>query len=57
MIGSLTCTYDSVSDCGVEDRIFPMAFRGNDVGGNIPDDVVDIDDAPLFPSMLRADIC
>ena len=50
-------TYDSVSDCGVEDRIFPMAFKGNEVGGNIPEEVVDMEDAPLIPSILLAEIC
>lgn len=51
------CTYDSVSDCGVDALIFPMSFNGKDVGGKIPEEVVDIDDAPLIPSILLADIC
>ena len=50
-------TYDSVSDCGVDALIFPMSFSGKDVGGKIPEEVVDIDDAPLIPSILLADIC
>ena len=50
-------TYDSVSDCGVDDLIFPISFNGKDVGGKIPEEVVEIDDAPLIPSILLADIC